>query len=331
MLQVKKYHESSQYFSGIKSFWVIDNNINVINTLKSLSKRNRAKQLSTFDFSTLYTKIPHKRLLEVLTEIIEFCFKGRSKYPIKVDAYGNAYWCEKKSSKDKYYFKVDVIRAVKFLLENCFFTIGNKVLRQIIGIPMGGDPAPFWANLFLFYFEHKWIKKMRQTNNVLARKFSHTFRYIDDLLTINDGGMFDRYYKEIYPEELQLKKENINCNSCTFLDIKIDITNKSFLTSLYDKRDDYNFKIVRLPYRCSNIPKKMFISSIVAEILRIARVTSSLQHFLTSVQTLIKRMKSQGGEIVDIMTSTHKTISKHWEDFEKYSLTSRALTSSIFT
>ena len=255
----------------------------------------------------------------------------RSKDPIKVDAYGNAYWCEKKSSKDKYYFKVDVIRAVKFLLENCFFTIGNKVLRQIIGIPMGGDPAPFWANLFLFYFEHKWIKKMRQTNNVLARKFSHTFRYIDDLLTINDGGMFDRYYKEIYPEELQLKKENINCNSCTFLDIKIDITNKSFLTSLYDKRDDYNFKIVRLPYRCSNIPKKMFISSIVAEILRIARVTSSLQHFLTSVQTLIKRMKSQGGEIVDIMTSTHKTISKHWEDFEKYSLTSRALTSSIFT
>ena len=331
MLQVKKYHERSQYFSGIKSFWVIDNNINVINTLKSLSKRNRAKQLSTFDFSTLYTKIPHKRLLEVLTEIIEFCFKGRSKHPIKVDAYGNAYWCEKKNSKDKYYFKVDVIRAVKFLLENCFFTIGNKVLRQIIGIPMGGDPAPFWANLFLFYFEHKWIKKMRQTNNVLARKFSHTFRYIDDLLTINDGGMFDRYYKEIYPEELQLKKENINCNSCTFLDIKIDITNKSFLTSLYDKRDDYNFKIVRLPYRCSNIPKKMFISSIVAEILRIARVTSSLQHFLTSVQTLIKRMKSQGGEIVDIMTSTHKTISKHWEDFEKYSLTSRALTSSIFT
>ena len=120
LLQIKNYHRKSQYFSGVKTFWVIDNNINVINTLKSISKKKRAKRLSTFDFSTLYTKIPHKKLLEVLNEIIEFCFKGRSKDPIKVDAHGNAYWCENKDCKDKKYFKVDVIKAVKFLLENCF-------------------------------------------------------------------------------------------------------------------------------------------------------------------------------------------------------------------
>ena len=130
MLQIKKYHERSQYFSGIKSFWVIESNTNVLHSLNSISKESRAKQLSTFDFSTLYTKIPHNKLLEVLSDIIEFCFKGRSKEPIKVDAYGNAYWCEDSNVKDKKYYKPDVIKAVKFLLDNCFFTIGNKVLNQ---------------------------------------------------------------------------------------------------------------------------------------------------------------------------------------------------------
>ena len=97
------------------------------------------------------------------------------------------------------------------------------------------------------------------------------------------------------------------------------------------KRDDYQFGIVRLPYVSSNIPKKMFISSIVAEILRIARVTSTIQSFLKSVQTLVRRMKTQGAYIPDVKISTHKNIIKHWEDFQKYSLTSKVLTSSIFT
>ena len=328
---MQNYHKKSRYFSGIKSFWVIDNNINVMHSLKSLSKKKRAKQVSTFDFSTLYTKIPHKKLLEVLTEIIDFCFKGRTKDPIRVDAYGNAYWCEKRNNKDKHYFKLDVIKAVTFLLDNCFFTVGNKVLKQCIGLPMGGDPAPFWANLFLFYFEYKWIKKMKQTNNLLARKFTHTFRYIDDLLANNDGGMFEKHYKEIYPKELELKKENSNITTCSFLDLKIDIHDNTFTTSLYDKRDDYRFKIVRLPYRCSNIPKKMFTSSIVAEILRIARITSTFQAFFTAVHVLVKRMINQGAHMLDIKTSAHRIIKKHWEDFEKYSFTSRVLLSKIFT
>ena len=37
--------------------------------------------------------------------------------------------------------------AVKHLIENCYFTVRKTVLRQAIGIPMGIDPAPFWANL----------------------------------------------------------------------------------------------------------------------------------------------------------------------------------------
>ena len=69
---------------------------------------------------------------------------------------------------------------------------------------MGSDPAPFFANLFLFHYESKWIKKMKESANM--------FRFIDDLTALNDGGEFERSFKEIYPPELVLKKENLTNN-----------------------------------------------------------------------------------------------------------------------
>ena len=84
---------------------------------------------------------------------------------------------------------------------------------------MGSDPAPAFANLFLFYYESKWITSIRKNNHILARKFGQVFRYIDDLLALNDGKSFETYHKEIYPEELQLNKENDGYTQSTFLDL----------------------------------------------------------------------------------------------------------------
>ena len=62
---------------------------------------------------------------------------------------------------------------------------GNGVYRQCIGIPMGTDCAPLAANLFLFYYEYKYIRDLIEMNLMLAKKFSNTKRYID-LLTLNN-------------------------------------------------------------------------------------------------------------------------------------------------
>jgi len=60
----------------VKTFWVIQNNETVIESLLRLNKRRKGNRISTFDFSTLYTKIPLSKLLDVLNEIIDFCFSG---------------------------------------------------------------------------------------------------------------------------------------------------------------------------------------------------------------------------------------------------------------
>ena len=43
-----------------------------------------------------------------------------------------------------------LVKQIKFLVENIYIQVGNKSFRQTIGIPMGTDCAPLLANLFSF-------------------------------------------------------------------------------------------------------------------------------------------------------------------------------------
>ena len=84
-----------------------------------------------------------------------------------------------------------------FLINNNFFQVGYKIYRQVIGIPMGSDTATFFTNLFLFFYESRWLKSIKLTNYGFARKFGNIFRFIDDLIAINDGNEFQNHYDEI--------------------------------------------------------------------------------------------------------------------------------------
>ena len=52
--------------------------------------------------------------------------------------------------------------------------VGNSLLRQKIGIPMGIDPAPFWANFFLYTYENEYISELISNDKVKARHFHAT-------------------------------------------------------------------------------------------------------------------------------------------------------------
>ena len=50
-----------------------------------------------------------------------------------------------------------LITYVEYLIDNVYVNVGNKVYRQCVGIPMGTDCAPLLANLFLFFYEYRYI------------------------------------------------------------------------------------------------------------------------------------------------------------------------------
>ena len=294
----------------MNKFWIIQNTKPIIHSINNLNKRNTAKSLSTFDFSTLYTKIPHDKLKKVLNEIIDFAFKGGTREFIKVYN-STAYWTKTSSKKDNLYTKEQIKESLRYLIDNSFFSVGSDLFKQVIGIPMGSDPAPFFANLFLYYYESKWLQSLKTDDYQMARRFGNVFRYIDDLLAINDNGEFERNYKNIYPPELALKKENVNNDSASFLDFQLSIVNRNISTQLFDKRNSYTFKIVRLPYKSSTLPSKMFFSTISAEVLRIGRATSNLPTFIETAKSLMTRMKRQGIDVLGIMNSINLMFYRH--------------------
>ena len=132
------------------SFWVVQSNKPVLKAINKLNKRNKAKSITTFDFSMLYTKLPHNKLLKVLHKLIDFCFDGGTKNFILINKFG-ARCIDNRKNDQLCFSKQDVKDAVTCLLCNCYFTVGSKLFCQIIGIPMGSDPAPFFANLFLYF------------------------------------------------------------------------------------------------------------------------------------------------------------------------------------
>ena len=104
-----------------------------------------AKCISTYDFSTLYTKIEHSSLIEVLNSLVDFVFKGGIRESIRIEG-KKAFWS---SHKDNIFNKDNIKLAIRHLIRECYFTVGNKLFIQTIGIPMGIDPAPFWDTLYL--------------------------------------------------------------------------------------------------------------------------------------------------------------------------------------
>ena len=112
--------------------------------------------------------------------------------------------------------------------------------------------APLLADLFLYSYEADFIQRLLKKNEKkLAWSFNFTFRYIDDVLSLNNSRFGD-FVDGIYPIELDTTDTD---TSSSYLDLHLKIDSEGRLrTKLYDKRDDFNFPIVNFPFICSNIP-----------------------------------------------------------------------------
>ena len=165
-----------------------------------------------------------------------------------------------------------LVNYMEYLIDNV--NIGSRIYRHCIGIPMGTDCAPLVANLFLFYYKYKYKRNLIKTNMMLAKRFSNTMRYIDDLLTLNNT-FFHSAIDDIYPEKLKLKKKHPSQLSHINLDIQITIVNGKYSTAVYDKRDSFNFKIVNFPHLSFNIPSGPAYGVYISQLVRIDRICSN--------------------------------------------------------
>ena len=230
--------------------FVISNNQGVI---RCLEKNSDIIKLDTYDFESLFTNIPHRNILEVFDSIFED-FQGLLK-----------------CSRDEWF------TLIKFCVFNNVLYNGRSYFLQNKGIPMGSSYCSSFANIYLYFFEIRAIKNF----GVQA------IRYIDDLCVFN-GDNFDINWKDIYPNELKLKKTNSSCSKVNFLDLSISINEEinNFKIDIFDKRDDFNFEVISLTNWFSNVSIRVLRNIIVSYLSRIERICNCKEGKINEIVNL---------------------------------------------
>ena len=129
-----RYCEKVYERSDKNLFWSIKNSGGVLNKLKS--RGFRATSLSTYDFSTLYTTLPHNLIKEKLINLIEWTFKRKGSPYIACNE-RQAFFTSEDTERYKLWSCQNVCEALIYLLDNFYIRFGTKLYRQIVGIPMG--------------------------------------------------------------------------------------------------------------------------------------------------------------------------------------------------
>ena len=83
------------------------------------------------------------------------------------------------------YTEGDIIKMLEFLVDNIFVIFAEKVSQQIIGIAMATNCVPLLADIFLYFYEAKFIQSLLSIGRKqLASKLNFTYRNIDDVLLL---------------------------------------------------------------------------------------------------------------------------------------------------
>jgi len=155
-----------------------------------------------------------------LIGLIEKTF-AREETTFIVVSRNKAFFSNSKFNNCLYLSCEDVCDILCFLLDNCLIEFGKDIFKQVTGIPTAANYAPWVADLFLFCYEIELKKNLSKSNDLnLIEKFNTSFRYLDDLCSL-DNSLFQTYIKNIYPKELILLQSNDIDDKATVLDLDV--------------------------------------------------------------------------------------------------------------
>ena len=107
---------------------------------------------------------------------------------------------------------------LQFLIDNIFAMFGGRVFQQSVGIPMSTNCVHLLADLFLYWYEADFIQGLLKKNEkTLARSFNFMFRYIDDVISLNNSKLGD-FVDRIYPIELEIEDITGSARSASYRD-----------------------------------------------------------------------------------------------------------------
>ena len=123
----------------------------------------------------------------------------------------------------------------------------------------------------------------------------------------------------MYPAELEIKNTTESTTSASYLDLLLSIGRDGQLhTSIYDKRDDFNFHITNFPFLSSNIPSSPACGVFISQLIRYARACSSYECFIGRARRLSSKLLKQGYLAERLKSSFRKFYGRYGDFIQQY-------------
>ena len=272
--------------------------------IDSTANLQHPETMTTKDFSTMYTQLPHEDLIagvckaidhavvqlakkmaidvRVADEVIRYNSKGEW----VLDA--GAHYADRMG-----WSIIEIKQAVRFCVENAYVLYGDKLFRQLVGIGMGHEESPPLANLYLYSKENEYIdKKIAEHSEAEIeerfRGFRYHRRFIDDL--------FAPCSREDMPGEAdyKLKIEVTGSGpSVVFLGVRVTIDGDRLIYAARDKQHAFDFKVMRFPSWKSTVPQACKRGCIMGMLCRTMNLTTTTKDFIAECRHFVRLFRER--------------------------------------
>ena len=309
-------------------FWIVNSSIEV-----ALNLPNQITDIFVGDITRCYESIPltgPDNLLEAIAFVIKLGFKqAKSHHPratpsvwIRVNDEGRPVHAQWATSRPAYgeCFSLSADRLIEihgWLMKSCYVSLGDRVWKQILGIPMGFSCSPLWCNTYLLYYEVTFIMRLaRLGRSDLLSKFQSAFRYIDDLCWLNTGKPTEflnpleprtpNNPMWVYPlDVLEIKPEVALFSAADpsrgitahFMNLEIALSENQpgvYDTCKFDKRRGLPFAYTQYIMFKANRPIKQSYSIAVSQTVPILYLSSTVSAAIQEINLLISTMVRNG-------------------------------------
>lgn len=240
--------------------------IKILNNLPIIS------YFKSFDFADLFNSINLGDLKEIMLQAYE-------KYDLQQFCGYNIYKT-----------------LIQIVLMETYISDGGNLYVQNTGIPMGGACSSALADIYLFTYESGTI-----FNNELT-----FFRYVDDILICFHTEKIDIKF-DFYPTNLTLVETPQNEDgSINFLDVNLKCVDYKVMYKIYNKRDEYNFKINHITNWNSNLHINVFRNLLINFFHRCTKLNNNIFFMNLSIIHFLNHAKTNNFPVNFILTMTSR-------------------------
>jgi hypothetical protein len=208
----------------------------------------------------------------------------------------------------------NILKASLVIIDSCYTLTFQECRKQVIGLPMGVEPAPPMANLCFYHYEKRFVDDLVRrigTEEVIRRYHGFRFngRFIDDCISPvydSNGTLTEADYGGCQYSETGRGAQVI------FLGIQLTISNPgSVQFKARDKQHAFDFTVVRFPSWHTCVSPQVRVGTVTGMLVRTLRFTTLTPDMIQEMQFLIGLFKQRGYVLKEVKLGVMKFLQGH--------------------